>query len=153
MFLIRRAEERDITPICQLLCQAGLHEEGVDKHIDHFLVIEREEDEQILGAVGIEVYGDEGLLRSFVIESEVWNGKVGLELFGAALSFAQYLRLTKVYLFAGVTKRFFEEAGFTQVPWEVLPVELKKSDHIHHAREKGGVLMVTSLSQVKQSQV
>src|SRR5690606_38688724 len=101
MVAVRRADKGDGETIARLLRQAGISDRGVDDHLGHFLIVEEEGSCRTIGTVGLEIYGDKGLLRSFVMESDAWNGKTGLELIDVVLSYVRQSELREIYLLAG----------------------------------------------------
>ncbi|MBA4495943.1 GNAT family N-acetyltransferase [Paenactinomyces guangxiensis] len=141
MFVIRRAAKRDIFQVRKLLNEAGLNDRGVDKHLEHFFVVESPGENgsaaRITGAVGMEVYRPCGLLRSFVLERASWNPKVGLQLIQILLAYAGHLQLSHVYLLAGASASFFEQIGFAEVPFADLPEDISGSEHLEHTGPNG----------------
>ncbi|OYD07998.1 GNAT family N-acetyltransferase [Paludifilum halophilum] len=145
MFTVRKATAEDIESITHLLRTAGTNDEGVDKHLDHFLIVEdpRVQPPRIVGTAGIEIYGNRGLLRSFVMKTDSWNAKVALELIGVILAHTGRSGLKEVYLMAGIAQHIFEHFGFRSVEWEDLPESIRRSDHIQKMeKEAAGRPMV-----------
>ncbi|WP_124728503.1 GNAT family N-acetyltransferase [Staphylospora marina] len=147
LFLVRRASEEDLFRVRRLLKEAGLNDRGIEPHIRHFFVVERPETEgvpEMVGAVGMEVYGEFGLIRSFVLKRGPWNGKVGVQMMKFLMEYAKELKLSRVYLLAGASSSFFREWGFEETDRESLPEALQKSEHLGHSR--GGVPMVCRIT-------
>ena len=132
MFVIRKAEVGDIASILQLLQDARLNQQGVDEHLHSFLVVEEQTDagNQIVGSAGMEIHHEHGLLRSFVMKKAPWNGRVGLQLFGILLSWAEQRGIKELYLLAGVTQSFFLQIGFYPIKWEEIPKPVRASEHM-----------------------
>ncbi|GGE05350.1 hypothetical protein GCM10011571_03040 [Marinithermofilum abyssi] len=131
MFAIRKACTSDVPAIMHLLKEAGMNEQGVDKHPEHFLVVEDPGKSPVrtVGTVGLEVHGDVGLLRSFVLDQTCWNGKTSMELLHVVFQFVRQMELTAVYLFAGIDPRVFEAFGFQGISPDELPEAIRNSDH------------------------
>jgi amino-acid N-acetyltransferase len=127
VFTVRHANQGDREAILQLLQQAGVSKKGVDRHLENFLLVEEPPKGRKVGTVGLEIYGDRGLLRSFVMERSSWNAKTGLELITVVLSFVQRLELKEIYLLTGISPNLFEYFGFQPVKWEELPGEIRHS--------------------------
>ncbi|PTX62500.1 amino-acid N-acetyltransferase [Melghirimyces profundicolus] len=142
MFTVRRANHSDRETIVRLLRQAGLSADGTDAHLENFLIVEDPVSRRELGTVGLEIYGDRGLLRSFVMESDAWNAKTGMELIAVVLTYARKTGLKEVYLMAGITASIFEHFGFEPVDWEELPEEIRHSAHKREVEPGEGVPMV-----------
>ncbi|PTM56770.1 GNAT family N-acetyltransferase [Desmospora activa] len=143
MFAVRKATIADVDWITGVLQNANINDQGVDKHLDRFLVVEDPlKPGTRVGTVGMEVYGDQGLLRSFVMESQSWNAAAGLELIGVVLAHTRRLGLRNVYLITGIAQPIFEHFGFQSVDWDEIPEEIRQSDHAFRAKREGGVAMV-----------
>ncbi|SEM80294.1 GNAT family N-acetyltransferase [Lihuaxuella thermophila] len=141
MFVIRRAAERDLFQMRRLLNETGLNDHGMEDHLRHFFVVERpggeEEPPEIVGAIGMEVYHPFGLLRSFVLKRASWNPAIGVKLIHILLSYAAQLKLTHVYLLAGTTTSFFEQMGFSVIPFADIPEDIQESEHMERCASKG----------------
>ncbi|MGF7087541.1 amino-acid N-acetyltransferase [Kroppenstedtia sanguinis] len=127
MFTVRRAIPEDREAIRQLLQQAGVSEKGVDHHLENFLLVKEPEEGRNVGTAGLEIHGDRGVLRSFVIEKKAWNAKTAMELITVVLSFVQKMKLKEIYLLTGVSPHLFEYFGFQSVKWEELPEVIRDS--------------------------
>jgi amino-acid N-acetyltransferase len=147
--VVRKAKSSDIELVRQLLQEASLNDQGIDEHVEHFFVVEQTgEDEipqKIVGAIGMEVYPPYGLLRSFVLERSSWNAKLGIQLIQIILSYAEYLKLSEVYLLTTASQVFFRELGFEQAIDQEIPFEIKESPHISQSSLKSGILLVYHL--------
>ncbi|AUS10227.1 hypothetical protein C1X05_16220 [Laceyella sacchari] len=154
MFVIRRAIERDVFQVRKLLREAGLNDRGIDEHIDHFFVVEMPTDEgetpQLAGAVGMEVHGKYGLLRSFVLERAPWNTKVGMNMIQILLSYASKLRLSHVYLLAGASQEFFTQLGFSEIAFDELPADIRESEHVERSRNQGTAMVFSCVPSHQQ---
>jgi len=150
MHIIRKAVEQDLFQVRKLIKEAGLHDQGVEEHLEHFFVVEdRSESEdppRLVGAVGMEVHEPYGLLRSFVLKRASWNKKVGVRMIEILLNHAANIRLKSVYLLAGDASPFFTQFGFEAVKKEDLPPPILKSDHVRRTVHQG-IPMVFSCSE------
>lgn len=143
--VIRIAENKDLLPIQRLVAKAGLVEKGIEKQINNFLVVENAKKE-IVGTVGIEKLGEDGLLRSLVIKSENWNGKIGLEFVEIALAFAKQKGVKSLYLLTNSSLPFFEYLGFSILESEDIPEHVKNSSHFSQYVEGVTKVMECKLS-------
>ncbi len=64
--VVRPASAADYDPVIGLLRAADLPTAGLRPQLEDFLVAD--EDGRVVGAVGLEVYGDAALLRSAVVD-------------------------------------------------------------------------------------
>jgi N-acetylglutamate synthase-like GNAT family acetyltransferase len=126
--VVRKAREKDMLPIQRLVAKAGLRDEGIEQYIKSFLVVE-DPDEQLIGTVGIEQYKKNGLLRSLVLDSPIWNAKLSLEFLQLTLKYAQEQKIETIYLCAKGTNALFYQLGFREVTKEDVPSTVKSSPH------------------------
>ncbi|MDT8860446.1 hypothetical protein N0O92_09380 [Alkalihalobacillus sp. MEB130] len=126
--VVRKAKMKDMLPIQRLVAKAGLRDEGIEQYIESFLVVE-DEDENLIGTVGIEQYEENGLLRSLVLDSPIWNAKLSLEFLQLTLKYAEEQRMDTVYLCAKGTNALFHQLGFREVEKEDVPEPVKNSSH------------------------
>ncbi|OIJ11759.1 hypothetical protein BKP37_15050 [Anaerobacillus alkalilacustris] len=144
--VIRIATEKDLLPIQHLLAKASLSKRGIEQNIDNFLVVE-DPNKKIIGTVGIEPIGKDGLLRSLVLTSENWNAKIGLNFIELAVSYGKQKGYENLYLLTNSSLPFFEYIGFEILDEDKIPVHLKQSEHF--AQYVEGVTKVMSISTEK----
>jgi len=126
--VIRIASENDLLPIQLLLAKAGLSKLGIEQNIDNFLVA-CAPDKQIIGTVGIEPLGKDGLLRSLVLRSESWNAKIGLNFIELAVAYGKQKGYQTLYILTNSSASFFEDIGFQVIADTELPEHVKRSAH------------------------
>lgn len=145
MVIVRRAKPEDQIEIQRLLREANLDDDGLDEHLEHFFVVEisldQEEDSQMVGTAGMEVYGSYALLRSLVIARASWNAKVSWQLIQILLSYAEHLQVEEVYLFAGGSVDWFQQLGFEKIPLADLPEKIRELHHVDKLIHKGTPLV------------
>jgi N-acetylglutamate synthase-like GNAT family acetyltransferase len=128
--MIRMATEQDLDNLVNFLEKANLGTEGVKETVEYFLLME-DEIGSLRATLGVEPFGENGLLRSLVISAGMKENEI-LTLF------EQILRLTKEKdmknLFLATNKHtsvpFFEMLGFSTIEEEDLPEDLYQSEHI-----------------------
>jgi N-acetylglutamate synthase-like GNAT family acetyltransferase len=128
--MIRMATEQDLDNLVNFLEKANLGTEGVRETVEYFLLME-DESGSLRATLGVEPFGENGLLRSLVISAGMKENEI-LTLF------EQILRLTKEKdmknLFLATNKHtsvpFFEMLGFSTIEEEDLPEDLYQSEHI-----------------------
>ncbi|WP_078556160.1 GNAT family N-acetyltransferase [Bacillus alkalicellulosilyticus] len=142
--VVRIAEEKDLLPIQRLVAKAGLEEKGIEHQINDFLVIE-DSNQQIVGTVGIERLGEDGLLRSLVIRSENLDAKVSLEFLEVTLAFAKRQKVKNLYLLTKSALPIFEYLGFEEIPGESIPAHIENSQHFSQYVKGVTKVMATKL--------
>ncbi|WP_100374192.1 GNAT family N-acetyltransferase [Bacillus sp. FJAT-45037] len=126
--VVRRAATKDILPIQRLVARAGLHGNGIEHQVSQFLVVE-DDQEQVIGAVGIEQYKKDALLRSLVLDSPIWTGPLTLEFLQVALAYAKEQDVENVYMCAKSSSPLFYQLDFKEVKKEFVPKDIQQSTH------------------------
>ncbi|MBP3952776.1 GNAT family N-acetyltransferase [Bacillus suaedae] len=126
--VVRKAEQKDLLPIQRLVAKAGLRDEGIEQYINEFLVVE-DDSENLIGTVGIEQYDGDGLLRSLVLDSPIWDAKLSLEFLQLTLKYAEEKDIETVYLCAKGTNALFHQLGFREVDLDDVPSAIQSSPH------------------------
>jgi amino-acid N-acetyltransferase len=111
--VIRQAAPPDITAVKSLLESASLPTLGVSEHFQYFLVAEASE--VIVGAIGLEVYDDTGLLRSAVVAPASQNSGIGSLLFQKNVDQARNLGVKRLLLLTNTAEKYFERKGFVRI--------------------------------------
>ena len=122
---IRRATERDLDQVSDLLSAAKLPLEGVRESFERFFVAEA--DGKIVGSAGIEKHGDYGLLRSAAVSEALRGRGVGRRLINEAIADARQNRMRALYLLTNTAETYFPEFGFEKIDRATVPQELNES--------------------------
>ncbi|KMJ55831.1 GNAT family N-acetyltransferase [Alkalihalophilus sp. As8PL] len=133
--VVRKAATKDILPIQRLVARAGLHSTGIEHSISQFLIVE-DEDEQVIGAVGIEQYDDVALLRSLVLDSPIWTGVLTLEFLQVALAYAKDHDVQHVYMCAKSASPLFYQLDFKEIQKDRVPKAIQQSTHYKQTVDK-----------------
>ena len=122
---ISKATVDDIKPLSRLLKKENLPPDDIEKWIDHFLVLK--DGNMTVGGVGLEIWGEIGLFRSFVIAEEYRSKGFGNKLYDTIMLKAKKMNLHSLVLLAKGTVDFFEKNGFSFISRDELPLEVKNS--------------------------
>lgn len=123
---IRRATARDHAALLSLLTDAGLPTEGVPESLEGFVVAENV-DGAIVGAAAVEIYGDQGLLRSVVVAPSLRGTGLGQALTEHVIAGAGNRGITDLYLLTTTAERFFPRFGFRLVTRDMVPEAVQAS--------------------------
>lgn len=124
-YSIRAAGPADRTTVEELLEVSTLPTAGVPQSLEGFLVAEC--NDGVIGTVGLERYGDVGLLRSAAVV-KAWQGKgVGRSLVEQVLSSARRSELRGIYLLTTTAEGYFPYFGFTRVERKSVPEQVQRS--------------------------
>jgi amino-acid N-acetyltransferase len=79
---------------------------------------------QLAGVVGVEVYGDVGMLRSLAVKTAFRNAGLGLALVSRAETWAAEHGVMVLYLLTTSAARFFAMVGYEAVPRSAAPAAI-----------------------------
>ncbi|WP_077247863.1 GNAT family N-acetyltransferase [Bacillus sp. FJAT-27225] len=127
---IRIGEETDFTGIIEFLNKAGLSTDGLTgRGAGQFILAE--DRERLRGCLGMEQYGEAGLLRSLAISPGMGEEDL-LAMFKQMVELAANQNVNALYL--ATNKRtaipFFEMIGFKRIVKSELPPEFFNSIHV-----------------------
>ncbi len=95
----------------------------------------------VVGAVGLELYGQYGLLRSLVVDAAYRNHSVAAKLVQAVEKKAASLQLKSLYLLTETANVYFEKKGYAPVNRADVPGEIKQSTEFIHVCPVSAVVM------------
>jgi amino-acid N-acetyltransferase len=129
---IRRSTMNDLPGIERLLTESSLPTAGVadmlEKDASSFFVAESNLDgSSIVGVAGLEVCGDNALLRSVAVRPEWRSRGVGNELVSRVVSAAESRGLNALYLLTLTAERYFPRFGFEPVERSTVPAAVAET--------------------------
>ncbi len=136
---IRIAGAADRRGVCELLAAARLPLDGLSEELEHFLVAE--DDDLVVGAAGLELYGDAALLRSVVVAPSHRGGGLGALLSDAALAMAWELGARHTFLLTDTAEAFFHRRGFEVTARSDVPHGIRNSVEFAVACPASAVVM------------
>jgi N-acetylglutamate synthase-like GNAT family acetyltransferase/SAM-dependent methyltransferase len=142
---IRAAGAGDLSQVLGLLTSAGLPRDGVEEQFNRFLVTEGP-DGAVSGAVGLEVYGSQGLLRSLCVKPEERGKGTGARLVEAVTAEAMAAGCSELYLLTTTADKYFERHGFARVERASVDGPVLQSIEFVSACPKTAVVMLKSLT-------
>jgi amino-acid N-acetyltransferase len=146
-WILRAATGRDATAISELLENADLPGDRPAENVESVFVV-AEQDGQVVGAGGVEVYGAYGLLRSVVVRPEMQGRGLGGAIVSERLRWAAVRGLRAVYLLTTTAPDFFEGAGFNVLNRSDLPIEVRESKEFSEICPVTATAMVLRLEPV-----
>jgi N-acetylglutamate synthase-like GNAT family acetyltransferase/2-polyprenyl-3-methyl-5-hydroxy-6-metoxy-1,4-benzoquinol methylase len=122
---VESATAEDLPAVEQLLHQSNLPIAGLHEIMNSTLVARQ--NGNLVGVIGLERYGDAGLMRSFAV-AKGWRGRgVGKNLGNALLQRAAADGLKKVYLLTNTIRELAAGHGFREIPREQVPAAVRES--------------------------
>lgn len=95
----------DLPAVLALLEEVNLPTEGVAEHFADFFIARA--NERVVGCVGLETYGNYGLLRSLAVAPDVQGQGVGAQLTSHLLAYAQANAIRTIVLLTTTAADFF----------------------------------------------
>lgn len=137
---IRAARSDDLAAVRTLLAAADLPVDGLEEQFGASYAV-AECAGAVVGAEGMETYGDAGLLRSAVVNDR-WRGQgVGDALTRDRLAWARARGLREVYLLTTTAANYFPRHGFVRVDRATAPAALQQSREFAEACPATAVAM------------
>ncbi|HTY59216.1 MAG TPA: arsenic resistance N-acetyltransferase ArsN2 [Bacteroidota bacterium] len=122
---IERALPDDAGEIEELLKASGLPVEGASAHLDHFYVARK--GDSIAGVIGLEPYGEDGLLRSLAVREPDRSKGIGNRLYTHLLGQARLEGIRRLVLLTTTAESYFAARGFRHVPAETIAGPIRQS--------------------------
>lgn len=141
--IIEDATMQDVPAIEVMLAKAKLPIVGVRRHIAHFRLAKQED--KVVAAGGLELYGEQALLRSIVVDPEQRNKAYGKEIVRDLCHSAQQAGIRDLYLKTVSASPFFAELGFQKLPYDQVPSSLKKSSQFRGSCPASATVMHLAL--------
>lgn len=126
-----------------LLKTSGLPADDLDFNRD--LLVGYYEGDELVGTGGLEVYNNYALLRSLSVKMGIRGKAVGSTITEFLLSEAKKRNLKGVYLLTETAPGFFLKKGFTEVPREAVPAEVKNSQEFSTLCSRSATVMTLHL--------
>lgn len=123
--IIQEATATHRGPILKLLAENKLPSEDIGEMPEHFWVAL--DNSQVIGAIGLELYGTYGLLRSMVV-SEASRGKgIAAMLVSILEDKAAKMGIGEIFLLTETAPDYFVRRGYTEKRREQVPDPVKAS--------------------------
>ena len=137
--IIASASGKDFGEIEALLQEAHLPTEGAERHLKHFLVAR--EGKILAGVIGLEAYGDQGLLRSLAVRDSLRSRGIGNALYLRLVDEARSLGIRRLVLLTTTAEKYFSARGFRTVDRKSITGELRHSAEFTGACPDSAVCM------------
>jgi amino-acid N-acetyltransferase len=124
-FRTEHAQAHDLVSARELLHRVALPDRGVAEQFGHYLVVR--DASRLVGLCGVEVCGDDGLLRSVAVDPDYRGEGIGGLLVAGAQDLARKLRLDALYLLTTTAEAYFRRHGFQDHAREKAPEAVKES--------------------------
>ncbi len=137
--IIEAARSADVQRVLELLAQAALPREGVTEHFAEFLVARAGGD--VVGAIGMEPYGESILLRSLVVAPAHRGRGLGRALTEGLLDAARARQAKRVFLLTETAAEFFLLFGFRRIARDEADPAVRGSEEFRTCCPQSAVCM------------
>jgi len=120
------ARPHDLRGALDLLGRSELTEQDVAERWGHYFVV-REDDGRVVGVAGLEIHGEDGLLRSVAVDPDYRGQGLAASLVEAAMQRAKRVQLRSVYLLTTSARDYFARRGFADCRREEAPAAIRES--------------------------
>jgi amino-acid N-acetyltransferase len=129
--------------IISILSAEKLPVDDLPEKLDNFLVAV--ENGTIMGVVGLEIYGDYGLLRSLAVPSEYRNRGIAGQLMDQLETLAGQKGVRDLFLLTETAPEYFIRKGFQTITRDEVPEEVKLSTEFSHVCPVSAIVMKKSI--------
>ena len=140
---VRPAEFHDIPGCIDFLDAAGLP--TADVSLERVALI-AEVDDQLAGLIGLEKFGDTGLLRSLVVDNRYRKSGFGRKLVGELEQHARQQGIRTLWLLTIDADGYFERFGYERKQRSDAPPAIRATDEFTALCPADAVLMMKTLS-------
>jgi N-acetylglutamate synthase-like GNAT family acetyltransferase len=137
---IRRAKQSDLGRIQQLLTANALPTTGVGESLQYFLVATQ--NDAVVGAIGLEPFGESALLRSAVVDESIRGTGLGAKLVHRVIALADQMGAHNIFLLTTTAESYFRRFGFVQSTRDAAPPTMRNSAEFRGACPASAIAMV-----------
>jgi amino-acid N-acetyltransferase len=134
-------EKRD--SIIRLLSAENLPVGDLPKHLENFIVAM--EDNEVIGVIGLEEYGNYGLLRSLTVSLSFRDFGIAGKLIEQIEYLACSKGLTNIYLLTETASAYFTKKGYTKITRFDVPDEVQQSSEFSHVCPQSAIVMTKKI--------
>ena len=106
-----------------LLGECGLPQEDIAKHLNHFILAK--DSNNLIGVIGLEICGKDGLLRSLAVASSYRGRGIAKALYARILAYAHLQGIKTLYLLTTSAIGFFSKLGFAKEERDDVPESIR----------------------------
>jgi amino-acid N-acetyltransferase len=120
------ARPHDLRGALDLLGRSQLTHQDVSEGWGHYFVV-REDDGRVIAVAGLEIHGQDGLLRSVAVDGDYRGQGLAASLVEAVLERAARVGLRSVYLLTTTAREYFAQRGFSDCERDTAPQPIRES--------------------------
>lgn len=131
--------------ILNLLTTEKLPVEDLPAALNNFFVAQK--GAELIGVIGLEVYGYYCLLRSLAVHPEFRGLGVAGRLVDQIEALAKSKGLKAIYLLTETAPGFFERKNYKKIARDEVPTALQQSSEFSHVCPQSAIVMMKTLNQ------
>jgi len=124
--IFRAAADSDLAGIKDLLRRNSLPVSDIQAG-NIFFIVATGIDNEVVGCIGLEQYGTDGLLRSFAVNKTYRSQKIGAQLFSRLVSYSRQAGVNDMHLLTTTAEKYFLKKGFSITPREQAPATIQSN--------------------------
>lgn len=136
----------DESRVLKLLSEADLPTRDLDLQKLQGFLVARQEDDQVVGAIGIEAKQDVGLLRSLVVHPNHRNTGLGRRLLDRLETVARDKGIKALYLLTTTAPEFFIKTGYRPTKRETVPPGIAETEEFKGICPSSSVCLFKEMS-------
>ncbi|MDO3624583.1 arsenic resistance N-acetyltransferase ArsN2 [Mucilaginibacter sp. BT774] len=129
--------------IIALLSAEKLPSDDLPSSLDNFLVMT--EGDELVGVVGLEMYGGYGLLRSLAVNPDYRSKNIAGKLVEEIEKFAVSKDLKSIILLTETAPDYFSRKGYSRIARAEVPAEVQQSSEFRHVCPQSAIAMKKDL--------
>ena len=141
---IRAATSQDLNAVEDLLSASNLPLDGVKDNFSSFVVAD--DQNGIVGAIGLEKFGSVALLRSAVVSPAYRGSGVGSKLVEKVLERAEEDGIEELFLLTTSAENYFPRFGFTRTTRSAVPLAVRASAEFQGACPDSAAVMTRRIT-------
>ena len=146
-YTITPAAPADGPAIASLLRAADLPHEDIAPHLGHFFVARK--GGVVVGAIGLEVYAPDGLLRSLVVAPALRSRGLGEQLVRRLERAAAEWGVARLWLLTTTAEAFFARRRFRVTPRTAVPTEIAATHEFKSLCPSTAICMTRARAEAK----
>lgn len=140
IYEIRTASKKDYSIINNILSASNLCPVESEELLKNFLIMTI--NEKIIGVIGLEIFGEDALLRSFAVVDEFREKGFGSKLYNKIMDIVPSKGVNRIFLLTETAQKYFESRGFETIERNSAPLKMLDSTEFKIFCPKSAVCML-----------
>ncbi|MDB5151737.1 MAG: family N-acetyltransferase [Mucilaginibacter sp.] len=131
--------------IVALLTAEKLPVDDLPANLENFLVVRK--NDELIGVIGLEVYGDYSLLRSLAVQPDSRSKGIAGKLLREIEILAHLKGSKAIYLLTETAPDYFNHKNYIKITRNDVPAEVQQSSEFSHVCPQSAIVMMKTLTQ------